>query len=100
MMGVTTKGVIQMATEKADLKTDSYGACSYAKVSPSQLSADTPALNFVVSFEEALKLNLAIDECVRKLGRYNRAKIEGKRAGLMMVVHLDKRRIRILEGKV
>lgn len=54
----------------------------------------------MLTLEEALKLNVAIDECVRKLNSYNRAKASGKNAGLMVVIHLDTRRIRILEGKL
>ncbi len=82
------------------LKRDSFGACSFERLSPSELATSTPALNVVMSFEEALKLNLAIHECVRKLGRYNRARAEGKKAALMMVIHLDTRRVRIQEGRL
>ena len=89
-----------MEADEIALKTSSFGACTFAKTSPAQLSVDTPALNVVLSFEEALKLNLAIDECVRKLNSYNRATAAGKNAGLTMVIHLDKHRIRIQEGKL
>ncbi len=42
----------------------SFGTCSYAKTSPAQgtLSPKTKILNVLISFEDALKLNLAIDE--------------------------------------
>lgn len=82
------------------LKTSQFGACTFSSVSPAELSAGTPALNISLSFEEALKLSLAVDECVRKLGRYNRATSVGKSAAVSLLVHLDKRRIRILEGKL
>jgi hypothetical protein len=82
------------------LKDGAFGACSYEKTSPQQLAQTTRAVNMVLSFEEALKLNLAIDEGVRKLGRYNRATKTGKRAGLMLIVHFDKKRIRVQEGKL
>jgi hypothetical protein len=88
-----------MSSDASSDNKSSFGACSFAKTSPTALAADTRAINLVVTFEEALKLNLAIDECVRTLGRYNRAKSRGKNAALMMVIHLDKKRIRILEGK-
>jgi hypothetical protein len=89
-----------MTSSSKVLKTSSFGACSFATTSPRQLAADTTTVNFVLSFEEALKLNLAVDECVHKLGRYNRATSVGKGAGLSIVIHLDKGRIRIQEGKV
>ena len=86
--------------DEITLKESSFGACGYAKRSPVQLTSETPAVNLMLSFEDALKLNLAIDECVRKLGRYNRATTAGKTAGLQMIVHFDTKRIRIQEGKV
>lgn len=89
-----------MSAAESPLEKDSFGACSFAKTSPIELTADTRCINVVVSFEEALKLGLAVDECVRQLGRYNRSKTEGKRTALMLVIHLDKKRIRVLEGRV
>ena len=83
-----------MAERKSKIFKDSaFGACSYDKTSPQQLAQTTRAVNVVLSFDEALKLNLAVDEGVRKLGRYNRA-----RAGLMLIVHFDKKRIRVRRG--
>lgn len=81
-------------------KSGSFGACSFERMSPAEMSSDTKAVNFIMPFEKALKLNVAIDECVRKLNSYNRAKTSGKNTGLRMVVHFDARRIRILEGKL
>lgn len=83
-----------------DKKTSSFGACSFQKTSPAELSPDTKALNFVMSFEEALKLNIALDEGVRKLNSYNRAKASGKNAGLAIIIHLPTRRMRVVEGKL
>ncbi len=87
-----------MTVSSKILKTAQFGACTFVSVSPKELAADTPALNIVLSFEEALKLNLAIDESVRKLSRYNRATSIGKNAAVQLVIHLDKRRVRVLEG--
>jgi hypothetical protein len=41
-----------------------FGTCEYERISPhkDKLSADTRVLNVILPFEEALKLNLAIDE--------------------------------------
>lgn len=48
---------------------ESFGICDFERTSPplTALSSDTKVLNIQISFEEALKLSLAIDECVRKL---------------------------------
>jgi hypothetical protein len=41
------------------LKKSPFGACEFDKPSPAELSADKSTVNFTISFEEALKLNLA-----------------------------------------
>jgi len=86
----------------APTKKFSFGACSYQKMSPSQakLSPDTKILNLVISFEDALKLDLAIDECVRQLNSYIRNTTEGKRTALNLAIHLDQQRITVNEDKL
>lgn len=77
------------------LKTSTFGTCKLVSLSPKKeaLSPETKSLNVVLSFDEAPKLNLAIDECVRKLNRYKRSTVEGKRAGLNFTIHFDLNRI-------
>jgi hypothetical protein len=87
-----------VAVGNKPLKTDSFGACSFDSLSPTALDGKTNAINLALSFEEALKLNLAIDECVRKLNSYNRATSRGKNAAMRLIVHFDKGRIRVMEG--
>ena len=89
-----------MKSANSDMKTSSFGGCNYERSSPNQIAADTKVLNVIFSFEDALRLNLAIDECVRKLNAYNRAKKKGKSAGLSVAIHLDKRRVTVHEGKL
>lgn len=83
------------------MKTFSFGASEISKYSPkkSSLSNNTKVLNLTISFEEALKLNLALDECVRKLNKYKRSTIAGKKAAVNIAVHFDNNRITINEGK-
>ncbi len=64
------------------------------------IGSDHRALNLFLSFEEALKLNLAIDEAVRRLNSYNRATRAGKSAALNVTIYLDKKRITVNEGKL
>lgn len=89
-----------MSVQNKTYKAGTFGACAYAKASPLQLADGTPVLNVVLSFEEALKLNLAIDEGVRWIGRHNRATSLGKSVGLKVSIHLDKRRVTVQMGKV
>jgi hypothetical protein len=81
-------------------KTFSYGSCEFIKISPPQgrFSAAVKKLNITIPFEEALKLNLAIDECIRKLNRYKRSTTKGKKAAVNLVVHLDVSRLSINES--
>ena len=84
-----------------NIKTKSFGGCNFERTSPPQenLSSDTKSLNIAISFEEALKLNLALDECIRKLNTYNRSTKAGKSAAVNLCIHLKAGRIAILQGK-
>lgn len=89
-----------MADKQKPLKKSSFGTCSVERTSPPKVDADTKVVNVFLTFEEALKLNLAIDECVHHLGRYKRSTTAGKSAGLNLAVHLHQHRISVQEGKV
>lgn len=84
------------------LKTFSFGGCDYEKASPKleALSPTTPMLNVTISFEDALKLSLAIDECVRQLNSYNRSDRAGKKSALNLAIHLSNSRITVNEGSL
>ena len=86
----------------APIKTDTFGTCAYSKTSPSKekFSSETKILNVILTFEEALKLNLAVDECIRSLGRYKRSTKEGRKTALNISIHINQRRITIHEAKL
>jgi|GEM_PF-1869199 len=90
-----------MKTEKK-MREVVTGTCEVAHVSPQDLPTDGPGsvVNLVLGFEEALKLNLALDEAVRRVNRYNRGTRVGKLAGVQLIVYLEKRRINVKEGKL
>lgn len=79
-----------------------FGTCDYSFTSPErgELSPETSVLNVVLSFEDALKLNLAIDECVRKVNRYKKSTKEGKRAALNLAIFLNQGRVSVNETKL
>ena len=91
-----------MTVKEDSGKSYTFGTCSYERTSParSALSPDTKVVNIIVPFEEALKLNLAVDECVRKLNSYKMSTTEGKRAALNLTIYLDMNRIAVNEGKM
>ncbi|MGB8887989.1 MAG: hypothetical protein WCC87_14760 [Candidatus Korobacteraceae bacterium] len=84
-----------------ELKTFSFGGCTFNRTSPevAKLSPDTKMLNLEIGFEEALKLHLAIGECISKLNQYNRARSTGRRTALNLAIHLNKSRITVNETR-
>ena len=64
------------------------------------ISPETPILNVWMSFEEALKLSVAVQECVRRLNGYNRGTKAGRRTGLNIAVHLRQGSITVHETTV
>ena len=81
---------------------DSFGGCTFACVSPAYgtLASSTKVVNVVLSFEEALKLNLAIQEAVRDLNTLHRAVKVNKLAGMKLAIHMDKHRITVARGRM
>lgn len=91
-----------MDTSPETIKKASFGICDFTRTSPrlADLSPDTKVLNIEITFEEALKLNLAIDDCVHRLNSYNRGRITGKRTCSNLAIHLSRGVITVLEGKL
>ena len=79
-----------------------FGGCRIDWLSPPQdkLTRDTKVFNLVITFEEALKLNLALSECLSRLNRYNRSTKAGKSTAAHIAVHLNKMRMTVLEAKI
>lgn len=88
--------------KKIATKTFSFGGCTFSSTSPEwkNVTTSTPILNVQITFEEALKLSIAIDECVRKLNSYKRNTKTGRSMGLNLAVHVGTKRITINEEKV
>jgi hypothetical protein len=79
------------------LKGFSFGGCDFTRTLPdvSTLSPATKVLNVEITFEEVLKLHLAMGECISNLNTYNRSTTEGKRTALNLAIHLDGSRVTI-----
>lgn len=88
-------------TDDPESNKESFGGCTYSAKSPAVLAADTKVVNLQLSFEEALKLNVALAACVHHLTRQDRGTPEKRRRGVKLIVHLDeKHRLRVQLGKV
>ena len=81
-------------------KTYTFGTCSFARISPDQITPTTKVINVVLPFEDALKLNIGVLECVRKLNSYNRATKAGRDAALVLTISLGQKRIAVNEDHV
>jgi len=77
-----------------------FGSCSFSHTSRGKesLSKDASSLDVFLSFEAALKLNLALNEGLLKLNRYNKASKEGKRCALKITMHFGNSRILVNEA--
>jgi len=91
-----------MARNQAPKKTWTFGTCAFECTQPGIAghSSKTKVLNIIVSFEEALKLDLAINECVRELNSYKRSTKKGRRTALNLAVHLHHKRLTINEDQL
>jgi hypothetical protein len=80
-------------------KKESYGAGEVARVSPpTEPGGAVPnVINIGLTLEEALKLNLAIDECAREINSMHRGTREGKNALVCLSVKLGQHRIDVLD---
>ena len=83
----------------ATMKKDSYGSAKLVGVAPDNHKFPE-VVSVILTFEEALKLNLAIDEALRGLNSYNRATKEGKSMGLNISVRPNIKRVMVVEQKI
>jgi len=67
-------------------KTNTYGSCSIDHFSPPPAHGWS-GINVTINFEEALKLNLALDECLRDINRLDRRTTEGRGAAVNLFIH-------------
>src|SRR5262245_11608585 len=83
-------------------KTFSFGGCYFQATSPKRedIGPDTKCINVRLTFEEALKLSLSVDECLRYLNRMKRSTKEGKRSALNLAIYLNKGRVVVTKGKI
>ncbi|MEK6795446.1 MAG: hypothetical protein AABZ39_11750 [Spirochaetota bacterium] len=81
-------------------KTASFGGVSVSHFSPEPAPGTPRALNVVLSFEEALKLQIGLQQLLLQLNSYNRATTQGRNAAVNICIYKDKKRITINEGKI
>ncbi len=87
-----------MATRKARQK-QSYGGCNIDHFSPAKTEGWPKAINIVLGFEDAMKLQLALQARLLKMNRLNRSTREGKAAAVNLCVYSDVKRITVNANK-
>lgn len=88
-----------MAKKKIPTKS-SFGSNHIDRINPVPTESMPKMINCTISFEEALKLHLAIGQALAKLNSYDRSTAEGKRTAMTLCIHTDTKRIRVLETNI
>ena len=78
----------------------SYGTCVVDHFSPPVREGWPKAINVVLSFEEAMKLNLALQARLLDMNRLNRSTKEGKRAAVNLCLYVGVNRITVNADKI
>ena len=74
-----------------------HGFSRYANLSPDVASQGVKSVNINLTFEEALKLSLALDSCLHSINRYHRGTKKGKAMGACLSVKTGTRSIAVIE---
>ena len=75
-----------------------HGGCEYSKYNPELTEVannENFAINYFVSFEEAMKLNIALQSAILKLNGYNRTSKDAKNKKIKMTIHFKNKRIAV-----
>ena len=85
---------------KAPRKKQSYGGCTVDHFSPAARDNWPKGINVVLSFEEALKLQLAVQDRLLAINGLNRSTKEGKAAAVNLCIYPQAQRITINADKL
>jgi len=88
-----------MAKKKAKTK-ESYGSIEVNRFSPPKADGWPKAINIVLGFEEALKLQLALQHRLLDINRLNRATRAGKAAGVNLCLYTEALHLTVNPGSV
>lgn len=87
-------------TKKGLRRKDTFGGANIDHFSP-PVNDDTPkSQNFVLSFEEALKLHLSLGQALAHLNGYDRSTTAGRRTAVNICLHTRSERIVVTEYKI
>ena len=72
-----------------------FGASTVNHLSPPAKKEWPKKINIVLTFEEAMKLHLALLHSLLDLNKLNRAHAAGQRLGVNVCLHVDKDRVTV-----
>ncbi len=82
--------------KSSDGNAASYGACDIHHFSPERNDNWPKVINAIVSFEDALKLNLFIQRRLHDISKKNRATKAGKQAAVKLSIFTDTDKMRLM----
>jgi len=90
------------AKKKAE---DYHGGARYTRslpdiAVPQTVSHGVKSVNLEFTFEEALKLSLALSSCILELNRYHRGTTEGRDMGMLLSIKTDNSSISVIRKKI
>ncbi|MEY3232325.1 MAG: hypothetical protein RL689_2414 [Planctomycetota bacterium] len=77
-----------------------FGGATVHRFSPQPDPAGPATLNVVLTFEEALKLQLSIGQLLGHLNGYDRATKEGRRTAVNLCIYTGMKRITVNEARL
>lgn len=87
--------------EGAEKKAEDYhGGCTFNRTLPDIKNQGVKSVNIEVTFEEAVKLNLAIQSCLLALNKVKRSTTLGRSMGVVLSVKTDNDSISVMEKKL
>lgn len=85
----------------SEIKTkQTFGGTDVVQIRPAPAEGVPPAMNIIITFEEALKLHLSLGQALARLNSYNRSTTAGKRSAVNLCLYPRKKRITVNEAKL
>jgi hypothetical protein len=87
--------------ENIPTKADDYhGLADYVRAQPDIGAQGIKSVNIEMTFEEALRLSLAIQSCVMQLNRFKRSTTGGREMGMLLSIKTDSNTVTVIEKRV
>ena len=79
---------------------DYHGSARLEHINPDLAAQGIKFVNIEITFEEALKLSLALQSCLVQLNRYHRGTVVGRQMGVLLGINTEGTSIAVIERRV